>query len=508
MEILIWLAVIIISVIGGVALGYQMRKMWAVKKKDSIETQVETLVSEAKAKQKQILLEANDKALKIIEEAKKEEKSSKEELSRQKQRLEQRETLFDQKLLDLENKKQELTEKAIKIEDIKKEINLIKEQQVEKLQKVAGLTKDEAKDVLVKNVEREMSEDLVVRMKKLSMTAADELDKKAKEMLTLAIQRCAVSHAAESTSTTIDLPSDEMKGRIIGREGRNIRAIEKLTGVEIIIDDTPQAITISGFSPIRRHVAKKALEKLISDGRIHPVKIEEAVEMAKKEMAVEIKTAGENALYELGIAGLDPKLVAILGRLKYRTSYGQNILQHSIEIAHLSALLAEMLGADVSVAKKGGLFHDLGKAVDHEIQGGHPQIGYDILIKYGMPEEIACIARDHHDDQPKTLETVIVKVADAISGARPGARKDTYEQYVQRLEELERVATSFEGIEKAYAIQAGREVRVFVVPEEISDIESVAIAKNIAKKIEAELKYPGEIKITVIRETRVIEYAR
>ncbi len=508
MEIIYWIAALPIGVIIGVFFGYQMRKMWAVKKKDTIETKVEALLNEAKAKQKEILLQANDKALEIIREAKIEEKEKQQNLIRSQKRLEQREGLFDQKLLELENKKQELFEKAEKIEKIKKEVIKIKEEQMIKLEKVAGLTKEDAKKVLLDNTEREIKDDLLVRIKKLNSQSNEELAKQARELLVLAIQRCAVSHAAESTTTTIDLPSDEMKGRIIGREGRNIRTIERITGVEIIVDDTPQAITVSGFSPIRRHVAKKALEKLILDGRIHPVKIEEAIETAKKELAQEIKEAGENSLYELGITGIDPKLVQILGRLKYRTSYGQNILQHSIEIANLSTLLAQDLGADVSIAKKGGLFHDIGKAVDHEVQGGHPEIGYDILKKFGMPEEIAYIAKGHHDDNPKTLEAIIVKVADAISGARPGARKDTYEQYLQRLEDLEKVATNFAGVDKAYAIQAGREIRVFVVPEEIDDLAATKIAKDIAKKIEEELKYPGEIKVTIIRETRIIEYAR
>jgi len=508
METIYWLIALFIGIAGATAFGYQMRKIWAVKRKDTIETKVETLINEAKAKQKEILLQANDKALEIIKEAKIEEKEKQQEHVRAQKRLEKRESLFDQKLLDLENKKQELLEKAEKIEKIKAEIAKIKEEQMAKLEKVASLTKEEAKKVLLDNTEKEIKEDLVGRMKKLTAQANEDLDRKAKGMLSLAIQRCAVSHAADSTTTVIDLPSDEMKGRIIGREGRNIRTIERLTGVEIIVDDTPQAITVSGFSPIRRHVAKKALEKLVLDGRIHPVKIEEAIENAKKELANEIKEAGEGALYELGITGIDPKLVQILGRLKYRTSYGQNILQHSIEIANLSTLLAHDLGADVSIAKKGGLFHDIGKAVDHEVQGGHPEIGYDILKKFGLPEEIAYIARGHHEDNPKTLEAIIVKVADAISGARPGARKDTYEQYLQRLEELEKVATSFAGIEKAYAVQAGREIRVFVVPEEIDDLAALKTAKEIAKKIEEELKYPGEIKVTLIRETRVIEYAR
>ncbi|OGY46417.1 MAG: ribonuclease Y [Candidatus Buchananbacteria bacterium RIFCSPHIGHO2_02_FULL_45_11b] len=506
---IIYLAIaLFLGIIGGIVFGYQLRKMWAVKRKDTIETKVENLINEAKAKQKEILLGANDRALKIIEEAKQEEKERQQELGRLQKRLESREALFDQKLLDLENKKQELLEKAEKVEKLKAEIGKIREEQLAKLEKVANLTKEEAKKVLLDNVEREIKEDLLLRIKKLNSVAAEELDKKAKEMLSLAIQRCAVSHATESTTTVIDLPSDEMKGRIIGREGRNIRTIERLTGTEIIVDDTPQAITVSGFSPIRRQVAKRALDKLILDGRIHPVKIEEAIENAKKEIAVEIKEAGENAVYELGITGIDPKLVQVLGRLKYRTSYGQNILQHSLEIAHLSAMLAQELGADVTIAKKGGLFHDIGKAVDHEVQGTHPEIGYDILKKFGLSEEIAYIARGHHDDAPKTLEAVIVKVADAISGARPGARKDTYEQYLQRLQDLEKVAATFAGVDKAYAIQAGREIRIFVMPDEIDDLAAIKLAKEIAKKIEDELKYPGEIKVTVIREKRIIEYAR
>ena len=505
---LIWTGAVIVTALVGTTLGYQLRKLYAIKKKDSIEAKVENLINDAKAKQKEILLAANDKALKIIEEAKVEERQRQQELSRSQKRLESREALFDQKLLELESKKQELLDKAERIDKIKSEIAKIKEEQLAKLEKIAGLTKEEAKKVLLDNTEREIKEDLVIRYKKLNQQAAEDLDKKAKEMLSLAIQRCAVSHATETTTSVIDLPTDEMKGRIIGREGRNIRTIERLTGVEIIVDDTPQAITVSGFSPIRRQVAKKALEKLIVDGRIHPVKIEEAIENAKKEIALEIKTAGENTIYELGITGLDPKLVQIVGRLKYRTSYGQNILQHSIEIANISALLAEELGADVTIAKKGGLLHDIGKAVDHEVQGTHPEIGYDILKKFGMPEEIAYIARSHHEDSPNTLEAIIVKVADAISGARPGARKDTYEQYLQRLEELEKVATTFGGVERAYAIQAGREIRVFVLPEELDDLASIKLAKDIAKKIEEELKYPGEIKVTLIREKRIIEYAR
>ncbi|MAF13541.1 MAG: ribonuclease Y [Parcubacteria group bacterium] len=508
MQTIYWLIALSLGIISGIAFGYQLRKIWAVKRRDTIETKVESLLNEAKARQKEILLQANDKALAILDESKQEGKEKQQELVRSQQRLEKREGLFDQRILELENKKQELVEKAEKVEAVKGEIVKIKEEQMAKLEKVAKLTKEEAKNILLENTEKDIKDDLVGRIKKLNDQSSLELDRKARELMSLAIQRCAVSHAAESTTTTIDLPSDEMKGRVIGREGRNIRTIERLTGVEIIVDDTPNAITVSGFSPIRRHVAKKALDKLVLDGRIHPAKIEDAIDEAKKELANEIQEAGENAVYELGITGLDPKLVQIIGRLKYRTSYGQNILQHSIEIAHLSTLLAKDLGADVTIARKGGLMHDIGKAVDHEVQGGHPEIGYDILKKFGVQEEVAYIARGHHEDNPKTIEAVIVKVADAISGARPGARKDTYEQYLQRLEDLEKVANSFDGVEKTYAIQAGREIRIFVVPSEVDDLGAHKLAKEVVKKIEAELKYPGEIKATVIRETRIIEYAR
>ena len=492
----------------GIGLGYYLRKIWAIRRRDTIEAKIEKLISEAKAKQKQILLEANERALKIIEDSKNEERNRQQELLRSQKRLEKREALLDQKILEIESKKQELLDKVDRVEKIKMEISQIREEQFKKLERIANLTQDEAKKILMENIEKQIKEDLAMRIKKLYRQSNEEIDKEAKKILTTAIQRCAYSHASEITTSIVNLPSDEMKGRIIGREGRNIKSIELLTGVDIIVDDPPQAITISGFSPIRRQVAKVALEKLIADGRIHPARIEEAIENAKKELSVEIKKAGEDALYELGITGIDPKLVQILGRLKFRTSYGQNILQHSIEIAHLSSLLAEELGANVSIAKKGGLFHDIGKAVDHEVQGTHPEIGYDILKKFSIQEEVAYIAKAHHEDAPNSLEAVIVKVADAISGARPGARKDSYEKFLQRLEDLEKIATTFAGVEKTYAIQAGREIRVFVVPQQMDDLQTAKLAQDVARKIEAELQYPGEIKVTVIRETRVVEYAR
>ena len=502
------LIIIVLGIGAGFLLGYILRKLIATRSVSSAEAKAEHIIQDAKSKEKEILLEAKDKALATIDQAKKDEEARRKELSHAQQRLEKRESLFDQKLLDLEGKQNHLQEKIKQAQSAKEEIGKIREQQLEKLEKIAGLSQEQAKNVLLENMEIRSKDDLLNRLRKLDEVASHEWDEKARHLLSLAIERCASSHAVETTTTSLPLPSDEMKGRIIGKEGRNIKALEQLTGVEIIIDETPQTLLISGFSPIRRHLAKKALDRLMVDGRIHPGRIEEAVEDAKKEIALDMKRSGEEAAYDAGVAGLHPKLVQILGRLKYRTSYGQNVLSHSVEIAHLSVLLAEELGANIELARKGGLLHDIGKAVDHEIEGGHPKIGYDICKKFGLSEEVAQICMTHHEDHPEQLETLIVKVADAISGARPGARKDTYEQYLQRLGELEEIAVSFEGVEKVYAIQAGREIRVFVQPGKVDDFRAHELAREIADKIEAELKYPGEIKVNVIRETRVIEYAR
>ena len=492
----------------GITVGYLLRRTVLLKKADEAEKKARELLFKAEEKQKKILLSARDKSIKIIDEAKKEEKVQREELKRLRHRLEQRESIFDKKILDLENREQNVKKEQEKIQKLKEQIKEIRQDQIKKLEKVANLTKDKAKEILLDLVEKEAEDELMLRIRKLENNISEEIEKKAKEHLTLAMERCASSHSAETTITTITIPSDEMKGRIIGREGRNIRAIEHLTGVEIIVDDTPETITISGFSPIRRNVAKLALEKLIKDGRIHPGRIEVAIEEAKKELALDIKKAGEEAIYETGVAGLDPKLIQILGRLKYRTSYGQNVLRHSVEVAQLASILASDLGADPVVAKKAGLLHDIGKAVDHEIQGTHPEIGRDIAKKFHLPDEVITPILTHHEDHPPTLEAIVVKVADAISGARMGARKDTYEKYIQRLEELEGIAKNFEGVEKVYAIQAGREIRVFVNSDKINDLDAHQLAKDIAKEIESELKYPGEIKVNVIRETRVLEYAR
>jgi len=493
---------------GGFFIGYVFYKKSASSKISNAAEKADKLINEAKIKEKDLLLKAQDKALKIIEESKKEEATRRNDINSLQKRLEQRETSFSQKLLDLQEKQQKLYDKVNEVQEIKEKIKTIKEEQDAKLEKISGLTPAEAKEILLKNVEEKAAEDLMVRLKKLENNAEDTLGEKAKDIMALAMQRMVSSYTVELTTTTVDLPNDEMKGRIIGREGRNIKAIEQMTGVEIIVDDMPNAITVSGFSLIRRHIAKKTLDYLIKDGRIHPTKIEEAVENAKKDISLDIKKAGEEAMYEVGVTGFDPKLVQILGRLKYRTSYGQNALKHSIEVAHLAAMLAEELGADVTLAKKGGLLHDIGKAVDHEVQGNHTEIGRDIAKKFNLPAEIIAPIETHHDDQPAGLIAVIVKVADAISSARPGARNDSYENYLQRLEELEKIALTFEGIEKAYAIQAGREVRVFVQPEQVNDLQAYNLARDIAKKIENELKYPGEIKVNVIREMRITEYAR
>lgn len=477
---------------------------------EEAENKSKLLVKDAETKEQEILVRAKDKAIKIIEEARRDEKQTQEELKKQQAALVERETAFGARMLEIDDIKQKLEKQSSDLTEKEQQIQAIKEEESKKLEEVANLTQAQAVERLLALVEEKEQDTLMSRIHKLEKMESDEIDRKAKNILAIAVQRLAASHVVETTTTHVELPGDEMKGRIIGREGRNIKTIELLTGCELIIDDTPNMLTISGFSPIRRQVAKRTLDKLIVDGRIHPGRIEETVDESKKELALDIKKAGEDALFQVGIsmAGIDPKLVQILGRLKYRTSYGQNILQHSMEVSLIATMLGEELGADVSVCKKGGLFHDIGKAVDHDLQGGHPELGVQILKKFGFPEEIWYQCLGHHEDKPKTLEAVIVKAADAISGARPGARKDSLEQYVKRLEELEKVASGFEGIDKVYAIQAGREIRVFVNPKAMDDFGATNLARDIATKIEAELKYPGEIRVTLIRETRIIDYAR
>lgn len=465
---------------------------------------------EAEKKEQEVLARAKDKAVKILEEARLEEKRISEELRVERASLAERQNEFGKKLLAVDDARKDLETTQGLLQEEKKQIEVLKLGETKKLEEVAELTREQALARILKRVEEQQQETLLSRIRKLEQMEAEEIERKAKNIIAVSVQRLASSTVAETTTTLVELPNDAMKGRIIGREGRNIKALEFLTGCELIIDDAPGMLTISGFSPIRRQVAKRALDKLIADGRIHPGRIEETLDEAKRELALDIKKAGEDALYQLGIsmAGIDPKLIQILGRLKYRTSYGQNALLHSMEVASLGALMAEELKADVIVCKKGGLFHDIGKAVDHDMQGSHPELGYQIMKKFGFPEEICYQSISHHEDKPKTLEGVIVKAADAISGARPGARKDSLEFYVKRLEELETTAAAFEGVEKVYAIQAGREIRVFVNPKQLDDFAATNLARDIAKKIEDTLKYPGEIRVTLIRETRIIEYAR
>jgi ribonuclease Y len=510
-----WYAVI--GILFGAVVGFIGAKLIATAKGKKLQTLVadaeasaKKRIADAEAKEQEVLLKAKDKAVKILEDARLEEKRGLEELKKQQSSLAERENTFGAKLLEIEDARKEVEVRVKSLDEEKKLVDQLKQEETMKLQEVAGLSRDEALNRMMSIIEEQHQDALMSRVRKLDQVESEEIERKAKNVIAVAIQRLASSHVVETTTTHVELPSDEMKGRIIGREGRNIKAIELLTGCELIVDDTPGMITISGFSPIRRHVAKRALDKLIADGRIHPGRVEEAIEEAKKELAVDIKKAGEDALFQLGIsmAGIDPKLIQILGRLKYRTSHGQNQLVHSMEVANLSVLMAQELKADVNVCRKGGLFHDVGKAVDHDMQGGHPELGYQIMKKFGFPEEICYQSIGHHEDKPKTLEAVIVKAADAISGARPGARKDSLEFYVKRLEELEAAASSFEGVEKVYAIQAGREIRVFVNPKAIDDFAATKLARDIANKIEAELKHPGEVRVTLIRETRITEYAR
>lgn len=505
------IAVVVTALVaGGLAawIGWSMRTSKMKRDTGSAEAKADATLKEAEQKQQELLIKAKEKALAITDEAKNEERARLAELEKRQQRLDQRENMFDKKLLELEDKNSKVTEKAQALETTKTELDTAKQELVKKLQTVAEMTTEDARTLLVSRVEEKCKDDLMSRIRKMDQITEEELEKKARNMLSAAIQRYTHTHVTETTTSVLQLPSDDMKGRIIGREGRNIKRIEDLTGVEIIVDDTPEAIVISGFSPIRRNLAKRALEKLIADGRIQPAKIEQAVEEARRELITDIRKAGEESMMETGVTGLDPKLVQVLGRLKYRTSYGQNNLRHSVEVSHISAMLAEELGANVALARKAGLLHDLGKAADHDIQGTHPEIGWDIGKKFGLPQDLMYAAFAHHEDKPQSVEAVIVKCADAISGGRPGARKDSFEQYVQRLEELENVATSFEGVDRAFAIQAGREIRVFVNPDVTDDLRAFELAREIAKKIEAELKYPGEIKVTMIREKRIVEYAR
>ena len=506
---LIPLLVAIGSLIAGSILGYLARQSIAKRQANTAEAKIDKLITEAKTQAQEIILKAKDKAVRALDEIKKETTRREEEYRKINQRLERKEEAIEAKTISLENQENDLRGKVEKVREIKAELEKLKESEIVKLEEISNFSQEQAKSEILRIVEEKNKEEVFAKIQKLEKQGREELEKKAQDIMVIALQRYSSSQAAEITTTTVGLPSDEIKGKIIGREGRNIRTLERLTGVEIIIDDTPETLIISGFDPIRRQIAKLSLEKLISDGRIQPARIEEIVEKTKDELDIKIKEAGESAVYDVGIVGLDPRLISLLGRLTFRTSYGQNVLLHSIEAAHLAGMLAAELGADVAVAKKGALLHDIGKAVDHEIQGSHVEIGIKILQKFGVDKKVIDAMKSHHEDYPfETLESSIVQAAEAISAARPGARKENLENYLKRLEELEKIATGFEGVEKAYAIQAGREIRVFVNPEKLDDLGAYKIAKDIAAEIEKELKYPGEIKVSVIRETRVIEYAK
>ncbi len=493
----------------GLAVGYLIRKSQVTKKIGNAEARAQSLLEEAKTKEKEVLLDAKAQALEIIEAAKKQEAEFRQQIIRFEQRTEKKEADLETKSNNLDLQRADLEKKKEEITKLQEEMREFKQKQITRLEEISAMSRDEAKKLILETTEKALKEEMVALQRKIVSNAREEADKKAKEIVAHAIERCASEVTAETTTTIVQIPNEEMKGRIIGKEGRNIRTFEQMMGVEILIDDSPDTVVISGFNSIRRQIAKLTLEKLLQDGRIHPARIEEAYEKSKQEVGEMIKLAGEEAVYELGITSFPPKLIQLIGRLRFRTSYGQNILRHSIEMAKLSALMAEELGADVMIAKQGALLHDIGKALDQDMEGTHVEIGKKIAEKFNLNEKIINAITSHHGDTEYTgIESAIIDAADNISGARPGARKDTYENYVKRLEDLENIANSYEGVEKTYAIQAGREIRVFVKPDKIDDFAAHRLARDIANRFENELKYPGEIKVNVIRETRVVEYAR
>lgn len=461
------------------------------------------------SKHKEIVIAAKDEALKIKEVAKKEEEEKREFLDDLEKNLRRKEGNLDIRFETIEKERKNVEIQEKEIGSIRQEIEQIKKSQESQLENIAKLKREDAKKMLLEAIEKDYKEEVVAKIQKLKTEGHEEVEAEARKILSTVIQRLSPDYVSETTVTSVAIPSDEMKGRIIGREGRNVQIFEKLTGVDVVIDDTPGAVVLSSFDPVRRHIAKMALERLVADGRIQPAKIEEAIVKADKEINQQIKEAGEQACYELGVSGLNPDLVKILGRLKFRTSYGQNVLQHSIEVGYLASMIASEIGADINIAKKAGLLHDVGKAVDHEIPGPHHHISRDIAKKYGLSEDVVHAIEAHHDDiEPQTVEAIVVRVADGISGGRPGARRESLDSYIKRLTELENIANSFAGVEKSYAIQAGREVRILVKPEEIDDLGALKLSKDIAKKIEGDLQYPGTIKVNVIRETRATEFAK
>ncbi len=497
----------------GLTAGYYGRRLIAESRIGAAEEEAARIIEEAnkeaEGKAKELLIESKDEIYRNRQEAEKDMRERRRELDRIERRFMQKEETLDKKAENIERKEHAIQNKEKEIERYQGELEIIRTQQLKELERLSGLSAEEAKDILLYNVEQQIRQEMAIKIKSIETEMKEEADKRAKNLVSLAIQRCAADVVSETTVSVVALPNDEMKGRIIGREGRNIRTFETLSGVDLIIDDTPEAVILSSFDPIRREIARVALENLVSDGRIHPARIEEMLDKAQKEIEQEIREFGEQAAFEVGVHGLHPELIKNLGRLKYRTSYGQNVLNHSIEVAHLAGIMASELEVDVMLAKRAGLLHDIGKAIDHEVTGPHIEIGVDLAKKYRENKDVIhAIAAHHGDIEPESIEAVLVQAADAISASRPGARRETLEAYIKRLEKLENLAESFTGVDKTYAIQAGREIRIVVKPEEIDDLESIRLSREIAQKVEQELDYPGQIKVVVLRETRAVEYAK
>lgn len=513
MDIIINVAVFLISAVIFTFVGMYIRKKLAESKMKSAEAEAKKILDmanvEAENKKKEEIIKAKEEIMNARNELDQEIRERRGEVQSQERRLIQKEENLERKIEKIENKEKDLEGQEKEIEERKQSLNETIEKQLKELQRISGLSKDEARQILLSEMDKKLTTEKAQLVREKETELKEESEKKARELIGYAIQKCAADHTSETTVSIVALPNDEMKGRIIGREGRNIKALETLTGIDLIIDDTPEAVVISGFDPLRREVAKIALEKLIEDGRIHPAKIEEMVEKAKEEVSESIKEAGERAIMETGVIGLHPDIIKLLGKLKYRTSYGQNVLNHSIEVSNLARIMAEELGLDPKLARRAGLLHDIGKALDHDMEGTHVEIGVEVLKKYKEnPNVINAVEAHHGDVEPQTIEAVLVQAADAISASRPGARRETLETYIKRLEELEKIADSFDGVEKSFAIQAGREIRIIVKPDKISDDKMTLLAKDVAKSVEDEMEYPGQIKINLIRETRVVDYAK